>query len=84
MGVAVNMTDTERLDWLENQAKRNPTGISFDWVPSVEGERSGFRFMRRFFIGEARTTLRAAIDAAASRKSALEAARGASHDPSDG
>jgi hypothetical protein len=58
------MTDAERLDWLEHQAKRSPTGISFDWVPSVEGEPSGFRFMRKFFIGEARTDIRRAIDAA--------------------
>lgn len=59
------MTDAERLDWLEAQAKRSRTGISFDWIPSVEGERSGFRFMRKFFIGDAKQDLRSAIDAAA-------------------
>ena len=57
------MTDKERLDFLEGIAKSSQTGISFDWVPSVEGERSGFRFMRRHFIGPAKTTLRDAIDA---------------------
>lgn len=57
-------TDAERLDWLEVQAKKSHSGISFDWIPSVEGERSGFRFMRRAFIGEARTTLRSAVDEA--------------------
>lgn len=59
------MTDAERLDWLEQQAKRSQTGISFDWIPACDGERSGFRFMRKFFIGEARRDMRAAIDAAA-------------------
>jgi hypothetical protein len=56
--------DGSRLDWLEAAAKRSRTGISFDWVPSVEGEPSGFRFMRRHFIGEACQTLRSAIDRA--------------------
>jgi hypothetical protein len=60
----MNAEDKDRLDWLEEQAKKSHTGISFDWIPSVEGEPSGFRFMRRFFIGEARQTLRAAIDSA--------------------
>jgi hypothetical protein len=58
------MTDTERLDWLEQQARKSRTGISFDWVPSVDGEASGFRFMRKFFIGEAKTNIRSAIDGA--------------------
>lgn len=57
------MNDTEILDWLEQAARRSSTGISFDWIPSVEGEPSGFRFMRRFFIGEPRRTLRSAIEA---------------------
>ena len=57
-------TDTERLDWLEKTAKKSLTGISFDWVPSVDGERSGFRYMRKFFIGEAKTDIRQAIDTA--------------------
>jgi hypothetical protein len=58
------MTDSERLDWLEQAAKRSRTGISFDWVPKFEDERAGFRFMRRFFIGEPRLDIRSAIDAA--------------------
>jgi hypothetical protein len=58
------MTDTERLDWLEKQSRKSSTGISFDHIPAVEGERSGWRFMRRFFIGEQKPSLRAAIDAA--------------------
>jgi hypothetical protein len=59
------MTDTEIIDWLELQARKSNTGISFDWVPHCDGDPSGFRFMRRFFIGEARPTLRAAIRDAA-------------------
>ena len=62
------MTDAERLDFLEKAAKASRTGISFDWIPSVEGEPSGFRFMRRFFISEAKTNIRKAIDAAAAQE----------------
>lgn len=54
-------TDTELLDWLEDAARRSPTGISFDWVPSVEGEPTGFRFMRRHFVGVPARTLREAV-----------------------
>jgi hypothetical protein len=53
--------DAELLDWLEQQARASSTGISFDWIPSVEGESSGFRFMRRHFIGEPAKSLRDAI-----------------------
>ena len=56
-----DMSADEMLDWLEQQALGSRTGISFDWVPSVEGEPSGYRFMRRHFIGEPAKTLRAAI-----------------------
>jgi hypothetical protein len=55
-------TDSERIDFLEKSAKKSQTGISFDWVPAVEGEPSGFRFMRRAFIGEPRKHIRDAID----------------------
>lgn len=56
--------DAERLDWLEGMARQSQTGISFDWVPPVDDEPSGFRFLRRFFIGDAKRDIRAAIDAA--------------------
>ncbi len=56
--------DAARLRWLEKQARKSLTGISFDWVPPVEGERSGFRFMRRFFVTDQCDTLKAAIDRA--------------------
>lgn len=55
--------DKERLDYIEKWASKSPTGISFDKVPAVGGEPSGFRFMRRHHIGEPRKTLRATIDA---------------------
>lgn len=56
--------DAARLRWLDAQARKSRTGISFDWVPPVKGERSGFRFMRRFFVTEQCDTLKAAIDRA--------------------
>jgi hypothetical protein len=58
--------DTMRLDWLEKSARASLTGISFDWVPSVEGERSGWRYMRQHYISNAKRALRAAIDEAMS------------------
>jgi hypothetical protein len=68
------MTDAEILDWLEAEARKSPTGISFDYVPSVDGEPSGWRFMRRHFIGEAKKSLRSAI-IAAREQMAFEALR---------
>lgn len=59
--------DATRLDWIQAQAKSSPTGISFDHARHVEDGyvlESGFRFMRRRFLGERATTLRDAIDAA--------------------
>jgi hypothetical protein len=58
------MTDSERLDWLEHATRHSRTGISFDYVPTVDNEPSGYRFMRRFFIGTAHKNIRSAIDAA--------------------
>jgi len=57
-----SITDTHRIDWLEKQTKRSPTGISFDWVPTVDGHPSGFRFSRRHMIGDAKETLRGCVD----------------------
>lgn len=67
------MTDSEMLDWLERAARKSRTGVSFDWVPALEGESSGFRFMRGFLIGDARKSLRSAISAAAYETEAREA-----------
>lgn len=58
------MTDAQRLNFLEEWARRSPTGVSIDWQPTVEGERSGYRFMRHHDIGEPKDSLRVAIDAA--------------------
>lgn len=60
--IAELRADKERLDWLEAQTRKSPTGISFDWVPKCEDDPSGFRFMRRFFIGSPAYKLRDAID----------------------
>lgn len=59
--------DAELLDWIEEQARKSPTGISFDWVRHAEEGavlEQGYRFMRRHFLGERKATLRAAIQAA--------------------
>lgn len=58
----LSITDTERLAFLEHMARKSQTGISLDWIPSVGGERSGFRFMRCHHIGEPCPTVREAID----------------------
>jgi hypothetical protein len=55
-------TDSQRLDWLEKQVKKSRTGISFDWVPSVEGQGSGWRYMHHHYIGDVKSSLRDAID----------------------
>jgi hypothetical protein len=60
----MSRTADEMLDFLEQAARKSRTGISFDWVPSVEGEPSGFRFMRRHHIGEPCKTLRQAVEQA--------------------
>lgn len=57
-------TDSEMLEWMQEQAKKSPTGISFDFVNHVEDghvQKRGFRFMRRFFIGDSKKDIRAAI-----------------------
>lgn len=60
--------DEARLDWLEFQTKASPqTGTSFDWCKHVEDGRvleHGYRFMRRFFLGERKPSIREAIDSA--------------------
>jgi predicted N-acyltransferase len=56
------MTDDERFAWLEQQAKKSQTGISFDWVPAADGEPKGWRFMRRFYVSTPHASIRSAID----------------------
>ena len=57
-------TDAERLDFIEQSIQRSRTGVSFDKIPSVDGERSGYRMMTVHNIREPKSNLRAAIDAA--------------------
>ena len=57
--------DSERLDWLEREMKKSPTGISFDCIPSVEGEAGGVRFLRHHLITNPKADIRKAIDEAA-------------------
>lgn len=54
--------DTRRLDFVENTVIYNSRGVSFDHIPACDGDAIGFRFMRRFHIGEPAKTLRQAID----------------------
>lgn len=56
--------DIGRLTWLEEQARKSPTGISFDYVRFADGGPVGWRFMRRHFVGDVGASLRAAIDRA--------------------
>lgn len=56
------MTDAERLNWLETAAAISYTGISFDKIPACEGERGGWRFMRKHWIGDPQDDIRTAID----------------------
>lgn len=35
------ITDKTRLDWLEEWVGKSPTGVSFDKIPTVDGEPSG-------------------------------------------
>lgn len=54
-------TADEMLDFIETQVRQSRSGVSFDRIPSVDGEPSGFRFMRFHDIGEPKTSLRSAI-----------------------
>lgn len=67
--VAELRKDHERLNWLEEQAKKSRTGISFDYCLDVEDGHvieKGFRFMRRHHLGERHNGIRESIDAEAS------------------
>jgi L-rhamnose isomerase len=64
-----DITDAQRLDFIEQIVRQSPTGVSFDWIPSVEDERSGYRFMRYHNIGEPRDSIRAVIDLAMAKES---------------
>lgn len=58
--------DGDRLDFLEQQTRKSPTGISLQWMPAgaTHRESAGIRFMRRGKIYEQKRTVREAIDVA--------------------
>jgi len=58
----MNFTDEDRLEFLQDAAKMSRTGLSIDWVPSVDGEKSGYRVMTFHNIGPTGGTVRDAID----------------------
>lgn len=51
------MTDSERIEWLAELAKKSPTGISIEYV---KGE--GFRFMSRHRLDRFHSDIRKSID----------------------
>ena len=55
--------DGDRIDFLEQQTRKSPTGISLQWMPAHR-EPAGIRFMRRGKIYEQKRTVREALDVA--------------------
>lgn len=51
------LTDTDRINWLAELAKKSPTGVSIEFV---RGE--GFRFMSRHRLDRFHSDLRKSID----------------------
>lgn len=51
------MTDSERIEWLAELARKSPTGISIEFV---KGE--GFRFMSRHRLDRFHSDIRKSID----------------------
>jgi len=59
------MSDTEIIKWLEEQAKKSRTGISFDYCRHVEDGyvvEKGFRFMRHHHLGQRFKSIREAVE----------------------
>lgn len=56
------ITDSERLNFLEQTARLSRTGVFFEWVAAFEG--TGYRLMRHNHLGEPKRTIREAIDVA--------------------
>ena len=56
--------DTQRLNFLEQQARVSRTGISLDYAPAMEGEPGGYRFMRYRKLYSRKKNAREAIDEA--------------------
>lgn len=49
------------MAWLEARIRKSRTGISFDYIPSVDGEAKGYRYMENHRIDLAQPTLMKAI-----------------------
>lgn len=58
------MTDEQRFSFLEQAVKASRTGISIEWMPSVEGEKGGYRFSMYHKLMQPQPTLKQAIDEA--------------------
>ena len=56
------LADKERLDWLDEQARRSYTGISIDSWKEGQSQRM-YRFMKYHYAGDPKESLRAVIDA---------------------
>jgi hypothetical protein len=57
--------DAELIDWLERFVRKGWLyGASFDFALPAEGERGGYRFMKRGHLGDRHPSIRAAIRAA--------------------
>lgn len=56
--------DTERLNFIEERARRSRTGVSFDFARPLEGEAGGIRFMHFRVLYGRKKDIRGAIDEA--------------------
>jgi hypothetical protein len=65
------MTDTERLEFIANWAKRSRTGVSIEWTRD-----DGFRFMTFHKVDQGKPSLREAIDAAMALRRKAELTKG--------
>ena len=60
--LGVGSLDSKRLDFLEQQTRVSPTGISFDFAQGNENGQGGYRFMRYHKLHQRKPNIREAID----------------------
>lgn len=65
------ITDTDIVNWLQQQARKSYTGVSFDF--HKDGNEPRFRYMQRHYSGPERYTLRDAAIAAMNELAGKEA-----------
>jgi hypothetical protein len=65
------VTDSEILDFLFKEAKNSYSGVTLQFVPTVEGERGGYRAMRMHKIVGPKDTPREAVLALMQAQGAL-------------